>query len=302
MASQNSSQVVNTAAPNERVLLANERVTGPAAAELILRSGIQTYEAGDYWSIHLLDNATGGGILLEKVFDLAAEKPFASPLKVIAAGDINEEMLDFVRRKRDTAVQSLGPTAQYWKVVDVRKVDQTFLQSEFPQVYFTHIFNNFGIFFSPDSDAALDSTYQTLTQGGVAGFTTWKSIAWWHSIAEPALANYIPEAPTLQTPDKLFPSRGWSDPEAVKAMLEKAGFCEVDVTEFGFTPEIEPEDFTEAMAVLVQVVAKKGWSEQVFERYADQIGPALLKYMQASFPNGRWDGKMTAILAIGRKV
>ena len=121
------------------------------------------------------------------------------------------------------------------------------------------------------------------------------------SFAMPALEAFVPEAPALPAPGSLFPPSGWSDPSAIPGKTEAVGFTDAQVSEFSFTPDIEPEAFAEAAGALVKVVANRVWSPEDSARFAGQIEPSMLKYAMENFPNGRWDGKMTAIITLVKK-
>ena len=286
-----SNNVFDTNPPAPRVVVTNEKVTGPPAAEMLRRSGIAT---SDKIGISILDNACGGGILTAEALALAKQHPDTMKLGRIVAGDIDEKMLGYVRSKREDPVQQ-----DEWRRVGVMNIDQQDIP--FPEASFTHVFSNMGIFFCKDDEKALAESYRVLSSSGVAGFTSWKSIAWWSEIAQPAIAQFIPEAPALPSPGQLFPSRGWSDPAAIPAKLGKAGFSNVQVSEYSFTPDVEAVEFAEATGVLVKIVTKRLWSEEENAKYADQVEPALLKYLNERYEAGRWTGKMTAIISVGKK-
>ena len=117
----------------------------------------------------------------------------------------------------------------------------------------------------------------------------------------PAIDAFIPDAPKLPSPGTVFPVRGWSDPAATSGKLENAGFRDVQVSEYAFTPDAGAEDFAEATAVLVKVVTKRFWSEEENQKHGDQIEPALLRYLKENFSNGKWNGQMVALIALGKK-
>ncbi|KAK5693669.1 hypothetical protein LTR97_010238 [Elasticomyces elasticus] len=282
---------LSTVPPNHRVVLTNEKVTGPAAAQLIRRSGILDVRKHD---LEVLDNATGGGILVAELFRLAEEQSGSLNFKRVVAGDIDDSMLRAVQIKKDDTKSS-----SLWGKVEPMKIDQQAIPM--PDGSFTHLFNNMGIFFCQDDEKALREAHRVLKSGGVASFTSWKSIAWWEEIAQPAIKQFIPGAPELPGPANLFPSRGWSDPAVIPSKLEKAGFSDVQVDEFKFTPNVEAEEFAEAFGVLVKIVAKRLWSDEHCATYAPQIEPALRRYLEENYASGRWTGKMIAITTVGRK-
>ncbi|KAK3708881.1 hypothetical protein LTR37_011211 [Vermiconidia calcicola] len=277
---------LNTNPGAQRIVATNEKVTGPPAAEMLRQSGIDQTPSSE--SLELMDNACGGGILTSEFVKLAAEHDV--PVKRILASDHDENMVSYTaRRKEDSA----------WESVEVKQIDQQSVP--LPAGSFSHVFNNFGVFFCPNDEAALSETYRILKPNGTAGFTSWKTIAWWPAIAMPAIDAFIPDAPKLPSPGTVFPVRGWSDPAATSGKLENAGFRDVQVSEYAFTPDAGAEDFAEATAVLVKVVTKRFWSEEENQKHGDQIEPALLRYLKENFSNGKWNGQMVALIALGNK-
>jgi len=83
--------------------------------------------------------------------------------------------------------------------------------------------------------------------------------------------------------------------------LEQAGFRDVKVSEYKFKPKVEAEPFAQATAFLVQSIAKRVWSEEVYGKYGGQIETALVQYLKANYEGGIWDGDMTAIITLGSK-
>ncbi|TKA22461.1 hypothetical protein B0A50_08004 [Salinomyces thailandicus] len=282
--------VLNTNPSASRIIAVNEKVTGPPAAEMLRRCEITNPQ------LNILDNACGGGILTAEVLRLAAQQPEGFHLDKVVAGDIDEQMLSYVRQRKENNTVA-QPNA--WEIVTAERIDQQDIP--YPAGTFTHIFNNFGVFFCPDDTKAMSETLRALKHGGTAGFTSWKNISWWSEIAQPALAEYIPEAPTLPAPGQLFPNRGWSDPSVIPGKMQSVGFTDVRVDEYSFTPNVEPADFAEAMAVLVKVGTKRLWSEDENKEFAGRIENALLHYMKGKWEGGRWTGKMVAIMALGKK-
>lgn len=213
-----SAPILYTVPPNHCILLTNEKVTGPAAAALLRRSGISNSPNTD--GLEVLDNATGGGILITELFHRLEQHPGSSPTVTrVVAGDINASMLQAVRLKKHDASQT--SSSSLWAKVQISHLDQQAL-APLADASFTHVFSNFGIFFCPDDDKALRETHRVLRPNGVAGFTSWKSIGWWEGVAQPALQEFVPDPPPLPTPGGLFPSRGWSEPEAILAKMEGA--------------------------------------------------------------------------------
>jgi SAM-dependent methyltransferase len=213
-------------------------------------------------------------------------------------------MLAIVTAKRDSQINDKTPSTdsnsnKSWSSVEVEKMNQTSIPH--PPSTFTHVFSNFAIFFLPDDSPALAETYRVLKPSGQAGFTSWKSIAWWTAVVDPALSQYLPEVPKLPNPSGLFGASGWSDVDAIRSKLEKAGFGDVRVSEYRFAPMVEAVPFAKATALLVQGIARRVWSEEEFGEFGGKIEDAISKYLEENFENGVWDCEMTAIVALGTK-
>lgn len=275
----------------DKTIWTNERVTGPPGVEMLRLSGLDQESSAE-----ILDLACGGGIITNEVLKTASKHPNLQ-VRRITAGDISPGMLDFVARRRETAIKAESNSG--WSRVETQKMDQASLPS--PDSSFTHVFGNFGIFFSPVEDMVLAETYRVLKPTGKAGFTSWKSISWWPKIAVPALAHFLPEASKLPSPDGMFAAKGWNDVSAIPAKLEKAGFKDVSVSEFKFPLKVEAEPFADATAQLVQLIAKKVWSEEEFRKFGGAIEEALLKYIQENYEGGIVTEDMTAIITLGTK-
>ena len=284
MASANPNNVLNTVPAALRIVATNEKVTGPPAAEM-LRLALD----GPPNNVELVDLACGGGILTAEAMKLATARPEIVLHRNVAV-DLDDNMIQYVERRIKESS---------WRNVETLKADQQSLS--LPDNSFSHVFSNLGIFFAPNDGAALSETLRILKHEGIAGFTSWKAITWWSSLAKPALASLVPDAPPLPEPGDVFPVQGWTDPTAIPVKLEKAGFKDVKVSEYTFTPDVEAEEFAEACAVLVKVITKRLWSEEDNAKYGEQIEPALLKYLQQNFPNGKWNGKMVSIISIAEK-
>ncbi|KAK3677602.1 hypothetical protein LTR78_002452 [Recurvomyces mirabilis] len=278
-----SSQVLNTAPADRRVVLTNEKVTGPVAAEM-LRLSTLVDTSVHRQSLEILDNATGGGILVSELLKLVSQHSI-QPKRIIA-GDLDDKMLQAAAQQKTDCIAA-GETG--WQNVEIAKVDHQSLP--YLRESFTHLFSNMGIFFCADDHKALTEAYRVLKHSGQAGFSSWKSIAWWPEVAQPALKAYLPDTPELPSPSGMFPVRVWSDPEAIPGKLDAAGFVDVKVSEYTFTPVAEAEEFAEATGVLVNIVAKRFWAEEVYKKYAGEVEPALLRYLKEHYEDGRWTGR-----------
>lgn len=104
---------------------------------------------------------------------------------------------------------------------------------------------------------------------------------------------------SLPNPLDLFPSK-WNDPDVVHEKLVKAGYAEIQAVEYSFQPRVEIERFAKAATVLINTVAKRVWCEEDFARYSPVIESIILKKWRDMYGE-IWNGKMTALITIGRK-
>ena len=273
--------------PAQAIVTTNERVTGPPGAQMLKLASINQQS-----EIEVLDLACGGGIISSELIDNKYLK-----IKRIVAGDLDDQMLAFTSAKRDSILKSTLDSP--WSRVETQKMNQTSLP--LPDATLDYVFNNFGVFFHPDESATLAETLRVLKPSGTAGLTSWKAIAWWAEVADPALAQYLPEAPKLPAPGGLFPAKGWNDSEAIPAKLKQAGFRDVKVSEYKFKPRVEAEPFAQATGFLVRSIAKRVWPEDVYGEFGGEIEAALVQYLKANYEGGVWDGDMTAIITLASK-
>lgn len=275
----------STVPTDDRVIQTNELVTGPPGVEMLKQCGLSNSNSGK--PLDVMDNASGGGIITAEILKLEG----GNNIKRIVAADIDDKMVFYVNKQ----IKSLD-----WTSVETLKADQQSVPLDGNT--FTHIFNNFGVFFCANNAAVLSETYRLLRPHGIAGFTSWKKITWWTEVAIPALSTFLPESPALPGDvTKAVPAPAWSDPAAIPERLEKAGFKDVQVSEYAFTPDVGPEEFAEATSVLVKAITGRVWSVEDNKKYDDQIQPALLRYLEENFPDGKWNGQMVAIISTGRK-
>ena len=275
------------ASPAQTIVTTNERVTGPPGVEMLKQANISQKS-----EIEVLDLACGGGIISSELLD-----DTSLTIKRIVAGDLDDQMLTFTSNKRNAKLKSNSDSN--WSRLETQKMSQTSIP--LPDATFDYVFNNFGIFFHPDESATLTETLRVLKPNGTAGFTSWKAIAWWAEVADPALATYLPDAPKLPAPGGMFPTSGWNNPEEVPTKLEQAGYRDVKVLEYKFKPRVEAEPFAQATGFLVQSIAKRVWSKDDFGEYGSQVEAALVQYLRANYDGGIWDGDMTAIITLGTK-
>lgn len=266
----------------------NEKLTGPPARQLLENAHVFD---GPFRELTVLDSACGGGVLTRELFDLSKQQyDQSTTISRVVAADIDERMLAYVKQLSSEWA---------WQQVETMKFDQAAVPLD--DATFTHVLSSFGIFFSPDDNKVLSETLRLLQPNGIAGFTSWEYLGWWHDIAEPVLEKCFPDAPSLPHPSAIFPSKGWNDSEVVRSKLENAGLKDVQVEELSFTPDTEAEGFAAACAFLVKGMAAKLWPTEVNEKYAEQIQPEMSKFLRERYEGGKWDGKMIALVATGRR-
>ena len=287
-----ASKELSTTATNasNQIALINEYLTGPPAQELVRRAKIFEHEDNtDSHPLKILDNASGIGTLIFRALipSLANDQ-----IGRIIAGDLDENYLSFLRERAESA----GLSAK----VEAMKLDQQ--KPGLESSSFDYIFNNFGVFFAPNDEAVLKETLRMLNPGGTAGFTSWHKISWWDEILLPAMKRYLPEAPALPNPANLFPAKGWMETESARTKMERAGFGDVSVEIWSFTPDVSGDEFARACAHLVKAVVARAWKEEEREKFGgDRIEKAILDYLNSEFEGGKWTGKMKAVLTLGRK-
>ncbi|KAJ3340625.1 hypothetical protein HDU93_006740 [Gonapodya sp. JEL0774] len=291
MASKELSSTATNA--SHQIALINEHLTGPPAQEIVGRilTERQQQQQIPGQPLHILDNASGIGTL---IFRAIVPSLQPSQIASITGADLDENYLSFLRQRADSAeYQSLSGK------ISALRLDQQSPGLE--SSHFDYIFNNFGVFFAADEDAVLKETLRMLKPNGVAGFTSWNQFSWWTEILLPALAKFLPDAPALPDPKRLFPGQAWFEPESAKKKLESAGFRDVKSEIWSFTPDVEPKDFALACAHLVKSVAARAWSEDAKTKFVGEIEGAFLRFSEESFDGGRWAGKMKAVLTWGTK-
>ncbi|PPJ55335.1 hypothetical protein CBER1_10193 [Cercospora berteroae] len=288
MASKELSMTATNA--SNQIALINESLTGPPAEELVRRSGSHQHNGNpDRQPLRILDNASGIGTL---IFRALIPNLNNDQIEKITAGDLDDSYLSFLRERAETAGLS-------------SKIEALKLNQQNPGLEsssFDYIFNNFGVFFAPNDEAVLKETLRILKPGGTAGFSSWNQISWWNEILLPAMKKHLPEAPALPNPADLFPAKGWMETDVVRTKMEGAGFGDVSVEIWSFTPDVAAEDFAKACAHLVKAVVARAWKEEERAKFGgDRFEKALLDYLNSEFEDGKWTGKMKALLTVGEK-
>lgn len=283
--------LLNTNPAELRILRTNEQVTSIPAAEMLRQALALPTDKGTPQPFEtVLDNACGAGVVTAQLF-----KPeFATDtLTRVVAADVDPKMTSFVS-DRATKEENRSWAGK----VETMQFNQQ--DMPLPDGTFSHVFSNFGVFFSLDDEKTLAETLRVLRPGGLAGFTTWKTISWVEELVVPALRKFIPDAPELPNMQNLFPDRGWSDRARSKGRLASAGFVDAVAEEFDFVTDISGLEFAESTTVLLKTVVAGKWSAEDNEKYAGGIQDALERYIEENH-GGRLNREMTAIISLGRK-
>ncbi|KAI7543656.1 hypothetical protein KC331_g7270 [Hortaea werneckii] len=268
-----------------KIALVNEIITGPPADFMLGKSGI--YD--DQRRIKMLDNATGVGNLLMRFLEQMRKRHRHLDADQVIGADTDAryvEWLDARAKQQGYRVQSLQLDQQ-----------DTGLEPD----AFTHVFNNFGVFFAPKESAALRDTLRLLQDGGLAFFSSWQKISWWYEVVISAMERYLPDAPALPDPLDLFRKLGWTEGQSTEQKLRNAGFTAVGSEVYSSTPQIDAQSFAAAAAVLFKAVTGKTWDAESREKYESLIEAALYKHLISTWNDGRWTGEVSALVTWGRK-
>lgn len=116
-----------------------------------------------------------------------------------------------------------------------------------------------------------------------------------------AISQAYPSSPTLPDSNQLF-SRGYNTIQSFKAKLEEAGYKDTKLDTYKFKVDIQAERFAEATSTLINMIIGKYWSQDDILNYGGKkIENAILDYLVKNYKEGKWDGEMEGIIALGRK-
>lgn len=184
-----------------------DRYLGPVLFEPYARDLAERVKAADGASI--LEIACGTGILTRILRDRLP------PTSKLVATDLNLEMMQFAAKK------FRGKQNVVFKQADAAALP--FLNNSFDAVLC-----QFGLMFFPDKKLALAEVHRVLIPGGSFIFNVWDAmefneLAW---IAHTTIAKFFDREPPLfyETPC------GMHDTEEIVALLEAAGFAELDIS------------------------------------------------------------------------
>lgn len=182
----------------------------PYATDLVARLALSAGAGG-----RILELAAGTGILTRRLRERAPERG-------IVATDLNEAMLE-VARKRMGAVSGLE-----WRQADASALS-------FSDQSFDAVVCQFGLMFFPDKLLAAQEAFRVLRPAGQFLFNLWASLE------ENPLARTAHE--TVQgffrsdPPEFYLVPFGFHDTAAIRTVLERAGFGEIDISAVRFEAE-----------------------------------------------------------------
>lgn len=157
--------------------------------------------------LRVLETACGTGILTGRIVQRV------QGLGTVVATDLNEAMIAHGRTRLPA-----GPGLEW------RQADATSLP--FPDRSFDAVLCQFGLMFFPDKAAGVGEAFRVLEPGGTFLFNVWdamdrNSIA---RITHETVARFFPTDP----PQFYTVPCGFSDPRAILALLDRAGFASVN--------------------------------------------------------------------------
>ena len=184
-----------------------DRYLGPALFEPYAFDLAERVKVSDNASV--LEIACGTGILTRIL-----RNRLPATAKLVAT-DLNDAMMQFAAKKFRAEEN-----------ISFKQADATALP--FPVSSFDAVVCQFGLMFVPDKKGALDEARRVLIPGGSFVFNVWDAIefnelAW---IAHTTIAKFFDRDPPMfyQTPF------GMHDTEEIVALLEDAGFQELDIS------------------------------------------------------------------------
>ncbi|KAI4182228.1 MAG: hypothetical protein L6R41_006108 [Letrouitia leprolyta] len=126
--------------------------------------------------------------------------------------------------------------------------------------------------------------------GGICAFTTWQHVAWIDDVR--TAFNTLPGPPDF--PDDLTMYRSWGkgdwfSPEWIHSHLEQTSeFSDIKVEKVGMDLKMEsPAAFADTCSVMIPMILKKFWSERDQREKGEMAVPALLKYLNEKYEEGK---------------
>lgn len=256
---------------------------GPAVQQMIARAD-QLYPFSEARGV--LDNGCGSGSIISYILDEHGSKIPDSA--VLIAGDFSDSMLDAVRTRKQTAIES---GRDVWKRLEVRKLDAHDLRG-LDDESMSHITGGHLYFLLEDHQQALREAHRVLCPGGIIGMTSGKS-----SQHLDALCGAVEEV-RPGTNLKLI-KEPWSTQESVNGELEACGFKDVEIhlvpSSMSYTDVSEFSDGLLKMPVMKEATA--GFSESELDR----LRATLIDNLNTIDVDHRRTISGINIVAIGRK-
>jgi len=147
------------------------------------------------------------------------------------------------------------------------------------------VFSRFGVMFFADPVAAFTNILQALRPGGRLAFACWQSVFAneWMLVPGAAVAAVTGELPAMPAPGEPGPF-SMAEPGLVEAVLEPAGFTEIEVTESNDTVVVPEADIDTMVKMSTSMgparVAIQDADDETRERLVDAVRTALVERVE----------------------
>ncbi|KAJ5554933.1 hypothetical protein N7461_003403 [Penicillium sp. DV-2018c] len=267
-----------------------EIVTRTFAESLVDQSKICTEsKANPDQPLVILDNACGTGVV-SSVLNIKVNETAKKRWK-LTCGDIAPAVLAYTEQR----MQEEGWVNAETKVLDAQKPD-------LPSDSYTHIFSSFVYMALPESIRALDETVRMLQPGGTIAFSTWIEPGW-VSVARRAIESMPGNLPFPKV-EKVVTGMSdghWNSESWIKAQLEERGLQEINVCVEKDRLTLTPSIFLEMTMLILPIMLTSVWTEEQRKKNADNVRPALERYLKNTFGDGDIETEWVAILSTARK-
>ncbi|MBV9959547.1 MAG: class I SAM-dependent methyltransferase [Acidobacteria bacterium] len=226
----------------------------------------------------VLELACGTGIVTRRLRDR-----LPSGVRLVAT-DLNEAMLAYAARKfgAEEAVE--------WRPADACELP-------FPDESFEAVVCQFGLMFVPDKERALSEAHRVLKPGGALLFSVWDAIERndLAHIAHQTIKTFFEDDPPkfYEVPFSLH------DTEAVRALVNGAGFREIELTLLKF-PSISPSA-AEAAKGLVEGNPVIGAIQERRPADVERIEAAVADALAARYGESPVRAEMQAFVCTARR-
>ncbi|KAH6856164.1 S-adenosyl-L-methionine-dependent methyltransferase [Chaetomium sp. MPI-CAGE-AT-0009] len=283
----NNFKTLGGGAWEEAALVNARRVSTPLATRMLDQMGLTEATETPF---KVFENACGVGVVAPILHHIT--KPEVMKQSSILCGDFSEQVIGMAKQ----AIQRQG-----WENTEARQVDaqKTGLESG----AFTHVATNIGLHVVPDSEAALDvaETIRILQPGGVLGFTTWHQEVGWVTELREAFKTFPFEAP-FEMAMQTTAWGNWSDVNWIRKTLAGKGLEDVKVDVFAFLSHTEgPEAFLKNFEMMLNVIMKSCWSEELMKEHPkEEVHKLLKEYLEKKYGGDGWDITWVAAIATAR--